>query len=219
MRFDDCDGFLYVVQENDTLYGISRRFEIPLAWLINANEDDDIYNLYVGKRICIPNRDPMVDIIPIVPIRPWPGNFGGPGPVVPPYKPMPPFDNYGPYNDPRDPRYGDNNPFGQIGEEEDGEEHETVVYDDMYDDGDMETTDNGDGQTGQRTGGSQPVPYVIITYVVKQDDNLQNVLERFGISLDQVLRHNDTVQIYLKPGTVLRVPNTNAMDEQKFESR
>lgn len=223
MRFDDCNGFIYVVQEDDSLYSISRRFNIPLAWLINSNREDDIYNLYVGKRICIPNRDPGIEIIPIVPIRPWPGNIGGPGPVLPPYVPYQPFRNQGPYNDPRDPRYGNQNPFGVIGDNEEEDEYESVAYndyDDMYDDDDVESTENGNsGTPGNPNPGVVQVPYVVINYVVKRDDNLADILERFGLNMDEVLRYNDTIRIFLKPGTVIRVPNKNPMDDQKYEPR
>ncbi|MDO5519812.1 MAG: LysM peptidoglycan-binding domain-containing protein, partial [bacterium] len=139
MSIDNCNGFVYVVQENDSLYGISRRFNISLSWLINANIDNDIYNLFLGKRICIPNRDPYIDIIPIIPIRPWPGNVNGPGPVESD-KDVNPYTS-GPRFDPRDPRYGTENPFGRIGDADEDDEYTSVVYDEDDEEEDFTSTD------------------------------------------------------------------------------
>ncbi|MDO5294881.1 MAG: LysM domain-containing protein, partial [bacterium] len=139
MSIDNCNGFVYVVQEDDSLYSISRRFNISLSWLINANVNNDIYNLFLGKRICIPNRDPYIDVIPIIPIRPWPGNIGGPGPVEP-FKNTNPYTS-GPKFDPRDPRYGTENPFGRIGDADEDDEYTSVVYEDDDDNDDFASTD------------------------------------------------------------------------------
>ena len=59
--------------------------------------------------------------------------------------------------------------------------------------------------------------YVVINYVVKQNESMQDVLDRFGLKLSDVARFNRLDEIVLKPGTILRIPNTNAMDESKYE--
>ncbi len=190
MRFNNCEGFIYEVQPGDTLYGIGRRYGLPIGWIINANRDIDIYNLYVGLQICIPKSNPNMNNVPIVPNRPWPGSIGGPGPVI--INPVPPMPEPGPGPvRPPMPR----NPFMQFLDEED--------------------EDNG-GQLDVTDANQQPqdeVPYIVVSYVVKKDDRLEDILNRFGINASDILKYNETLDIYLKPGTVIRVPNRNAMDQ------
>ena len=190
MRFNNCEGFIYEVQPGDTLYGIGRRYGLPIGWIINANRDIDIYNLYVGLQICIPKSNPNMNNVPIVPNRPWPGSIGGPGPVRPPMQGPRPEPGPGPVRPPM-PR----NPFMQFLDEED--------------------EDNG-GQLDVTDANQQPqdeVPYIVVSYVVKKDDRLEDILNRFGINASDILKYNETLDIYLKPGTVIRVPNRNAMDQ------
>ena len=52
----NCHGFLHVVQTGDTLYLLSRRYQVPLWAVLNANPYVNIYNLQVGDEICIPRR-------------------------------------------------------------------------------------------------------------------------------------------------------------------
>ncbi len=206
MRFNNCEGFIYEVQPGDTLYGIGRRYGLPIGWIINANRDIDIYNLYVGLQICIPKSNPNMNNVPIVPNRPWPGSIGGPGPVI--INPVPPMPEPGP-GPVRPPMQGQRqepgpgpvrppmprNPFMQFLDEED--------------------EDNG-GQLDVTDANQQPqdeVPYIVVSYVVKKDDRLEDILNRFGINASDILKYNETLDIYLKPGTVIRVPNRNAMDQ------
>lgn len=44
----------YVVQKGDTLYSISRHFNISIDAIMQANPYVDIYNLMVDEVICIP---------------------------------------------------------------------------------------------------------------------------------------------------------------------
>ena len=44
----------YVIQNGDTLYSISRQFNIGLNAIIDANPLVNVYNLRVGETICIP---------------------------------------------------------------------------------------------------------------------------------------------------------------------
>lgn len=44
----------YVVQKGDTLYIISRHFNVDLGAIIAANPLVNVYNLFVGDIICIP---------------------------------------------------------------------------------------------------------------------------------------------------------------------
>lgn len=49
-----CNGIRYIIRQGDTLYKISRTFQVPLALILRANPINDVYNLQVGDEICIP---------------------------------------------------------------------------------------------------------------------------------------------------------------------
>ena len=53
----------YVVQKGDTLYSISRHFNIGLAAIMAANPLVNVYNLMVGEVICIPLSVPSNNIM------------------------------------------------------------------------------------------------------------------------------------------------------------
>ncbi|TDX44492.1 muramidase family protein [Orenia marismortui] len=48
------NGSIYTIRPGDTLYNLSRRFEITLDEILNANPDIDPNNLKTGQKICIP---------------------------------------------------------------------------------------------------------------------------------------------------------------------
>ena len=54
MNYDTCDGMTYTIKQGDTLYGISRKYDVPLAMILHANPYADVYRLNVGDTICIP---------------------------------------------------------------------------------------------------------------------------------------------------------------------
>lgn len=56
MNYDTCDGLTYTIKQGDTLYGISRKYDVPLAMILNANPYADVYRLNVGDTICIPMK-------------------------------------------------------------------------------------------------------------------------------------------------------------------
>ena len=41
-----CNGSKYVIKKGDTLYSISRRYDVPLALVLRANPYVDVYNLH-----------------------------------------------------------------------------------------------------------------------------------------------------------------------------
>ncbi|MGI6037280.1 MAG: LysM peptidoglycan-binding domain-containing protein [Limnochordia bacterium] len=50
-----CNGFLYTVQQGDTMFLIAQRFGVPLQALINANPQVTNPNLiFPGQMLCIP---------------------------------------------------------------------------------------------------------------------------------------------------------------------
>lgn len=50
----DCRCVEYTIKKGDTLYKISRRYNIELSLLLRANLNSDVYNLIPGQKICIP---------------------------------------------------------------------------------------------------------------------------------------------------------------------
>lgn len=50
------DGGRYVVQRGDTVFGISRKFEVPLRSVIDANDLQPPYTLRVGQAIQVPRQ-------------------------------------------------------------------------------------------------------------------------------------------------------------------
>lgn len=89
-----CNGTKYVIKKGDTLYSISRRYNVPLALVLRANPYVDVYNLQVGDEVCIPaSNESMPSVLGPGPVRPpvvlGPGSVRPPveeepGPVIPP---------------------------------------------------------------------------------------------------------------------------------------
>ncbi|MBW4828172.1 MAG: LysM peptidoglycan-binding domain-containing protein [Clostridiaceae bacterium] len=52
------NGFFYVIRRGDTLFNISRRFNVSVEALIRANPGIDPNNLQIGQIICIPRPMP-----------------------------------------------------------------------------------------------------------------------------------------------------------------
>lgn len=65
-----CNGIVHTIKRGDTLYQLSRYYNVTINEIMRANANVNVYNLQVGEQICIPVRNPM----------PVPG----PGPVRPP---------------------------------------------------------------------------------------------------------------------------------------
>ncbi len=49
-----CRSILHIVRPGDTLYKISRKYGVPLSWVMYANPYVDIYNMQPGDEICVP---------------------------------------------------------------------------------------------------------------------------------------------------------------------
>ncbi len=58
MNYSDYSCVIYNIKQGDTLYGISRAYNVPLALILRVNPYVDIYNLQVGDELCIPVIDP-----------------------------------------------------------------------------------------------------------------------------------------------------------------
>ncbi|WP_455718009.1 LysM peptidoglycan-binding domain-containing protein [Anaerosporobacter sp.] len=56
-NFDSCRGIVHVIRRGDSLYSISRRYNVPLALIMRANPYVDVYNLQIGDEICVPTNN------------------------------------------------------------------------------------------------------------------------------------------------------------------
>lgn len=50
-----CNGTIHTVEKGDTLYLLSKRYNVPLSLLMRANQNVNVYNLQVGTNLCIPS--------------------------------------------------------------------------------------------------------------------------------------------------------------------
>lgn len=67
-RRPSCRGQIYKVKQGDTLYSISRKYNLRVRDLMRANPFVNVYQLQIGEELCIPVM-PAPD--PIPGIRPY----------------------------------------------------------------------------------------------------------------------------------------------------
>ena len=78
-NFDRCYGFTHVIRKGDTIYKLSKQYNVKVSALILANPFVNIYNLQVGDEICIPRIRPVV-----IPVTPYPQSpYPRPGVIQP----------------------------------------------------------------------------------------------------------------------------------------
>jgi len=149
MNYEYCEGRVHVIEAGDTLYQLSRKYNVPLALILRANPISDVYNLQIGDEICIPTRVGAPPDRPEVPERPdKPNRPGRPDRPNKPDRPitMPQFPN-------------------------------------------------------------------LYMYTVKEEDSMEDILDEFEISLEDLLNFNDLEDILLLPGTIVKVPVRRRNDD------
>lgn len=60
MNYIGYDCKTYIIKQGDTLYSVSRRYNVPIALLFRANPYADVYHLQVGDELCIPVIRPLL---------------------------------------------------------------------------------------------------------------------------------------------------------------
>lgn len=65
MNYEYCDGVTHTIKKGDTLYEISRKYNVALALLLRANPYVDVFNLQVGDTICIPTSQGQMTPYPV----------------------------------------------------------------------------------------------------------------------------------------------------------
>lgn len=53
-----CNGIVHTIRKGDTLYLLSRHYNVTINEIMRANSNINVYNLQVGDQICIPVRRP-----------------------------------------------------------------------------------------------------------------------------------------------------------------
>lgn len=77
-----CNGIVHTIKKGDTLYQLSRYYNVTINEIMRANVNVNVYNLQVGDQICIPTRRPVPQPGPMP--MPGPNRPQGPGSVRPP---------------------------------------------------------------------------------------------------------------------------------------
>lgn len=49
-----CRGYVHVIEEGDTLYRLSKKYDVKLFDIMRLNPYVNVYNLQIGDEICIP---------------------------------------------------------------------------------------------------------------------------------------------------------------------
>lgn len=52
-----CQGKIHVIEQGDTLYKLSRLYDVKLIDIMRLNPYVNVYNLQIGDEICIPTVD------------------------------------------------------------------------------------------------------------------------------------------------------------------
>lgn len=186
MNYERCNGFVYEIQENDSLYKLSRRFSIPLVELMRANPYADVYNLKIGDTVCIPNfpRPPVgkPPVKPIIPCNACTSWHEGTPPAVDSEKPV---KQWSPDcmegARPWDPENWGNEP-------------------------EMNMSESSSKNCEMNSGSCQNNQKSSVTkYIVQENDTLGNILSDFNMDLDDFLNLNHLKQICLTPGSVILV--------------
>ncbi len=53
-----CNGIVHTIKRGDTLYLLSRYYNVTINDIMRANANVNVYNLQIGDQICIPIRRP-----------------------------------------------------------------------------------------------------------------------------------------------------------------
>ena len=62
-----CNGIVHTIRKGDTLYLLSRYYNVTINEIMRANANVNVYNLQIGDQICIPVRRPAPTPMPMPP--------------------------------------------------------------------------------------------------------------------------------------------------------
>lgn len=189
MNYEYCNGMTHTVKQGETLYSLSRQYNVPLAIILRANPYIDVYNLQIGDTICIPVKSPDQQ-----------GNgscTGCGGMVVMSGHGRSGCDDDGCRDDDNDGRDGNDN------DRDDGRGTGIMIDMDMpgavsgvQDNArnDMYPMGNMAGNDGTRQ------ESMWVKYVAQAGDTLQDILDRSECTLDMFWEKNQPDKMYMLPG-------------------
>ena len=193
MNYEYCDGMTHTVKQGETLYSLSRQYNVPLAIILRANPYIDVYNLQTGDTICIPVKNQ--------------GQQGGGS-----------FINCGgmgvmPGNGRDDDDDGDDDRDDDDRDDDDRDDDDRND-DDRYDNDagyNRNSYDGGSGMAmpgrimdtgmysmGNMSGDSQEGCWV--KYVAQAGDTLQDILDRSECTTEMFWEKNQADKMYMLPG-------------------
>ena len=193
MNYEYCDGMTHTVKQGETLYSLSRQYNVPLAIILRANPYIDVYNLQTGDTICIPvkNQGQQGGGSCI--------NCGGMG-VMPGNG----RDDDDDGDDDRDDDDRDNDDRDDDDRNDDDRYDNDAGYNrNSYDGGSGmampgRIMDTGMYSMGNMSGDSQEGCWV--KYVAQAGDTLQDILDRSECTTEMFWEKNQAEKMYMLPG-------------------
>jgi len=180
MNYEYCDGVTHTIKKGDTLYEISRKYNVPLALLLRANPYVDVFNLRVGDTICVPAAPGQMAPYPVSGMpRPNVGRDDGDS-------------QDDDWDDDRDDDRDDDDGRDDYEDREDGrmrrarEEMLEERYREMQPE---EVPGNTPGGNWEK-------------YVVQPGDTMADILENMDGDVEEFLERNSPATIYMLPGVV-----------------
>ncbi len=191
MNYEYCDGMTHTVKQGETLYSLSRQYNVPLAIILRANPYIDVYNLQTGDTICIPvkNQGQQGGGSCI--------NCGGMG-VMPGNGRDDDDDNDRDDDDRDDDDGGDDDR-----DDDDRYDNDAGYNRNSYDGGSGmampgRIMDTGMYSMGNMSGDSQEGCWV--KYVAQAGDTLQDILDRSECTTEMFWEKNQADKMYMLPG-------------------
>lgn len=198
MNYEYCDGMTHTVKQGETLYSLSRQYNVPLAIILRANPYIDVYNLQIGDTICIPVKSPE---------QQEDGscmNCGGTGMM-----PGNGMDNYNDGMDDNDDGDDDNDDRDDDDENDDDDRDDGKDGMNVYD-GSGYGYNNGMGTfaQGNARGGMYRMGNMAedaqegcwVKYVAQAGDTLQDILDRSECTIEMFWEKNQADKMYMLPG-------------------
>ena len=198
-----CNGIFHIVKPGETLYSISRKYDVPLELVMHANPYADVYNLRIGSKICVPRRNYFENWnlssrpgysarnIRQDRVRDSSNNFGGIN-ELDDYDDLFEKDDADDVNEPDD--------FDDLFEKDDADDiNEPDDFDDMFEADDMDFVNNP-------MEFPVPIENKSFAYIVRDGDSIQSILDKFGISMDELVSNNKLEDMLIKPGIAIIIP-------------
>lgn len=149
-----CEGIKHRIKKGDTLYKLSKCYNVSLTSILRANKGVDVYNLEPGSIICIPDNGTWQDILT-----------------------------------------------------------RSCIYNGMYEENalvnenETNTTEYEKEKKGVEVMDVENDKNAKEEYKVAEGDTLEDILDRFGLTVNELIRLNYEKGICLCPGKVIIVRN------------